>query len=215
MIPNPFSAKFIVFEGPDGCGKSTHIKRACDYIRKELNKTVITTKEPNKKGQWGSRIYEELAKPGGLHTTDPFGFQTWYACDSKINLHEIVIPHLRAGCIVISDRFRPSMCYAARHLDDIPVLIEMNKQIIGEDFIWPDAVIIFDVKAETAIERLKRKNIKLDEHEKFEVLRRTRYYYLKFANHFLIRNCHVVDGEATEDEVFERVKTILRKTLIE
>lgn len=211
MIPNPFPGKFIVFEGIDGCGKSTQANRTYDWLYRELRKTVILTKEPNRNGEWGSKIYVELNKPGGLHKTDPHGFQTWYACDSKINLREVIIPHLRAGCIVLSDRYRPSMCYGTHNPHNIPVLIEMNQQIIGEDFIWPNTILIFDVSAETAIARLKKKGSKLDEHERLEVLKRVRQNYLHFAN--IYKNCHFIDGEPSEDVVSEEAKNLIKQTL--
>lgn len=210
MIPNPFLGKFIVFEGPDGCGKTTQLVKTYDWLY-GLKLSVVKTKEPNKSGFWGSRIYEELAKPDGLHQTDPFEFQKWYACDSKINLRENVIPRLRAGCIVLSDRYRPSLCYSAKNLAEILALMEMNEKIIGEDFIWPDAVLIFVVSVKTTMKRLKEKGAVLDNHERIEVQKRVGKNYPKFAVNF--SNCHLIDGEESVENVFRAVKTILSRIL--
>ena len=210
MIPNPYLGKFFAFEGPDGCGKSIQIQKTYNWLSSTF-KAVVKTKEPNKNGEWGSRIYEELNKQSGLHISDSFGFQRWYACDSKINVRKEVIPRLRAGCTILSDRYRPSLCYGAKNKDDIRKLMIMNERIIGEDFIWPDAVLIFNVDTETCIERLRKKGRKLDEYEKLEILKRVRDNYLDFAT--MYRNCYVIDGMQSENQVFESVKSVLSKVM--
>jgi len=104
------------------------------------------------------------------------------------------------------------MCYGAKNKDDIRELMAINERIIGEDFIWPDTILIFDVSPETCIERLKQKGRKLDEHEKLEVLKRVRDNYLDFAT--MYRNCHVINGESYLEIIFESVKKILDPILL-
>ena len=114
MIPNPYPGIFIVIDGIDGCGKSTQINMLVDWLRHEVypvtsdptkpHRVVLGTKEPDKEGPFGRKIYEDLGKVDGLHTTDPYRFQMWYACDSKIHLRDKIIPRLELGGIVISDR---------------------------------------------------------------------------------------------------------------
>jgi dTMP kinase len=206
MIPNPYRGRFIALEGVDGCGKSKQLELLLGWIIRRGN-TVLTTKEPNKNGLYGSRIYKDLANPIGLNKTNPFGFQTWYACDSKENLRKRIIPQLRAGCSIITDRFRPSMVYGAKIPQEIAGLMAMNQSILGEDFIWPDATFIFDVRVETAIRRLREKNSKLDEHEKAEVLERVRSNYRYFSDAY--PECHLISGEGSPEDVFEKVKLIV------
>lgn len=212
MIPNlPSWGKFIVFEGIDGCGKTTQLLRTYHYLH-DRKLPVRKTKEPNKSGIWGAQIDEELAQPDGLHKTDPFGFQTWYACDSKENLREAVIPALRARCVVLSDRFRPSMVYGAKDASEILALMLSNQIIIGEDFIWPDVILIFDVSVETAIKRLEQKDRTLDEHEnKKALLEQVRANYLAFAK--MYPNCHIIDGEKTPEEIFNEILPIITKVI--
>lgn len=210
MIPNKFTGKFIVFEGLDGCGKTTQLLKTYIWLS-NLKLSVIKTKEPDKNSDWGSKIYEELRKPDGLHKDYPFGFQTLYASNSKVHLQKIIIPKLKSSHIVLSDRYRPSMCYGAQKPDEIQELMEMNQRIIGQDFIWPDATLIFDVSPEVGIARLKQKCVRPDEFEMIEIQRKVRRNYLYFYSRY--ENCYLIDGELPLDVVFLRVKEILSKVL--
>jgi len=216
MIPNPYKGKLFAFEGIDGSGKTKQCENAFQWLT-HLNSTwwlgisnpVLKLKEPNKDSEWGKKIYAELENPKGLHTTNPFDFQEWCAHDSKINLQTNVIPRLRSGWTVLLDRYRPSMCYGAKDSTEIPALMEMNEKIIGEDFIWPDLILIFDVTPETAIVRLQKKGAKLDEHEKFGIQKRVRNNYLRFSQ--MYKNCYIINGEFSEETVFKSVKSVLQE----
>lgn len=220
MIPNPYPGTFIVFDGIDGCGKSEQLGKTARFLKKDFRRSlpkgnclvVKETKEPSKDRFFGKRIYEDLARAGGLHEIDPFGFQAWFACDSKENLEDNIIRFLRCGCVMLSDRFRPSMVYGARNISEIPVLMLLNQSIIGASFIWPDAVLIFDVTVETAIKRLGQKGRILDGHEsKKTLLERVRNNYLLFAK--MYPNCHIIDAEEPPDRVFEKILPIVLATI--
>lgn len=228
MIPNIYPCCFFVVEGIDGCGKTEQFKRLLEYLRTKRI-SVIGTKEPGKDRVYGAEIYRDLRDPDGLHKTDPFRFQMLYARDSKEHLRKEVIPRLRAGCDVVSDRFRPSMVYGIRQpypkwadpsLSLVPSrfvdetmreLMKMNQAIIGEDFIWPDAILIFNVSTKTAIQRLQKQGKILDGHENHEVLNATRDNYFLFAKTY--PNCHLIDGEPEPEKVFEEVKNIVEPIL--
>jgi thymidylate kinase len=83
----------------------------------------------------------------------------------------------------------------------------MHGMIIGEDFIWPDAIFIFDVSTETSIARSRLKGRKLDGHETTAVLKRVRENYKFFAKTY--PNCHVIDGERTPEEIAADVQNII------
>lgn len=78
-MPNPYPGLLIAFEGIDGCDKSTQLTLAANKIEglTGFNGKIVKTKEPNRDSEMGKKICAELAKPDGLHQTDPLGFQTW------------------------------------------------------------------------------------------------------------------------------------------
>lgn len=212
MIPNPYPGAFFVVEGIDGCGKSEQVGRLFRGISVGIGSTVIRIKEPNKDGLYGKKIYEDLYKPNGLHVTNPFGFQRWHSCESKISLRNVVIPALRVGNIIISDRYRPSMVYGANNEAEIEELTRINEAILGEDFIWPDAIFILNVSVEEAIKRLMKKGRKLDGHEKKKVLYRVQANYRLFARKY--PNCYLINGNESIECIYSKISSIVQTVLI-
>ena len=225
MIPNPYNGKFIAFEGMDGSGKSKQLEMTEKWLRTlrqtpHRNFVVKTQKEPGKDRFWGKRIYEELdpKTTTGLPVTNLYGFQSWYAKDSKSHMPD-TIRFLEVGSVVLMDRYRLSMVFgipqlstADARIETLTKLMQLNQMIVGEHFIWPDASFIFDVSVETAIRRLKAKFKEagrgdFDEHEKADKLEIVRSNYLLFARTY--PNCHVIDAEGTPEEVFEKIKSII------
>lgn len=210
MIPNPYPGVFFVFEGGNGCGKSTQRDMVKAWLEK-LNIDPIMAKEPGKNRPYGKKICEDLHTPGGLHEVHPLSFQSWYACDSKENLETIIIPALMAGSIVLADRYRHSLVHSAKNDGDIESLLLMNRIILGEYFIWPDATFIFDATVENAIKRLRKKGRPLDGHESNrELLERTRQNYFKIAK---FRNCYLIDANRPPEVIFLDVKRIATEVL--
>lgn len=215
-IPNPYPGTFLVFDGVDGCGKSKQLEMANMWIgglrfsQKELAVKIV--KEPGKDRFFGARIYHDLYTPGGLHNTDPLGFQTWYASDSKENLRKHILPALRTGGVVLADRYRSSMVFGVNQPGDLEKLMMMHGMIIGEDFIWPDAIFIFDVSTETSIARSRLKGRELDGHENETVLKRVRQNYRLFAE--TLPNCHIIDGEREPEQIASDVRNIIVSALL-
>jgi len=212
VIPNPYPGSFFAFEGIDGSGKSTQFKLATQDLEEKLHshgyagvgKKVVTTKEPRSERFWGAHIYDDLFRQGGLHSHNLFGFQTWFALDSRDNYREVIIPALTHGKIVLSDRSRASMVFGAQTPLQIPELMRMNMSIIGPDFIWPDAIFIFDIDPEKAVARCRSAERRLDGHENIETLSVVRENYIALARDY--PNCHLVNAESTPAEIFEHVR---------
>ncbi len=213
MIPNPYPGLFVVFDGLDGCGKTVKLESLAEKLYGHLpnRKNIVPVKEPGKDRFWGAKIYEDLVKPNGQNKINPYGFQTWYACDSKENLVENIIPALRRGEVVLADRYRTSMVFGAATPDDIPRFIELNQSIIGEHFIWPDLIFIFDISVNTALERLGSKSVVLDEHERSEVLVRVRKNYLALPR--FVPNCVVINSEGDLEEVYKEVERVATEAI--
>ncbi|MEK7151416.1 MAG: hypothetical protein AAB784_01720 [Patescibacteria group bacterium] len=216
-IPNPFNGKLIVFEGIDGSSKTSQLETAeqnmCKSIAENHQKNIQVIKkfkEPQGKSFWGNRIYQELAKPHGLHESNPKLFQSWYAVDSVYQMPEIE-RFMECGCHIFMDRYRSSMVYGAKTKKDLSELMKMNQIILGKNFIWPDLILIFDISPETAIQRLTARGRAFDEHEKLVTLSRVRNNYLMFANTYA--NCQIINSEQEPEEVSKDVISAINTVL--
>ena len=146
--------KFITFEGGEGCGKSTQVRRLKSELEK-LGIRVLLTREPG-----GTALAEKIRTLLKDESEDP-------PCDraelllflaARAQLTEKVIaPALASGVWVISDRFSEStVAYQGygRGLP-LPLIRTANDFACGE--IRPDMTVLLDVDPATAEARMRRR----------------------------------------------------------
>lgn len=152
-----FPGLFVVLEGIDGCGSTTHAKLLAKAI-KSRGPEVVLTCEPST-GPIGGLIRQVLQRRLFVpDATGPRNFD-WstmallFAADRMDHLDSTVAPALRAGQVVVSDRYDlSSLAYqsvtAHSGSESIPWIRELNAQALR-----PDVTIVIDVPAEVAEER--------------------------------------------------------------
>ena len=164
-------AAFIVFEGGEGCGKTTQAKALASRLRR-LGFPVVLTHEPGGT-LLGNRLRRWVKWGKGVTTqTELFLFLS-----SRSQLVSRVIrPALERGSIVISDRFDPST-FAYQGFGrgmDMNFLNTVNSFVT--DGLHPDLVILLDISAEQG---LSRKKMKLDVFEREEFLFHQKVLFLQ------------------------------------
>lgn len=217
MIPNPYSGKYICFEGIDKSGKSEQFKRWGNVLRayhEAQFQKIFFTKEPDVEHESGREIYDLLCgkhpilKIEDLH---PFEFQSRYFRNRIWHYQARVIPNLAKEFHVISDRGVASMCFGASSPTDFKPLMGIQEQAFlgaGVDFICPDAILIYDVPADIAGQRLLAQGKEPDAFEKdLKFQMKVRNNYLAFAKQY--PNCYIIDGSGPAEEVFIKTKEIL------
>lgn len=208
MIKNPYSGKFIAFEGMDGCGKTTQCDKAVRYMLAGGEK-VLRVKEPNKEVLGGKLIYEMLFGRGsvGFSYMSPLQRQSHYFFNRMLHYTEVVIPALKAGINVLSDRSLASISLEGLVGEDLwQLLLAENYYFEMEEvpFIRPDLIMIYDVAPEIALQRLSEKDERRrDFFEQPDKLPQTRRSYLDFAKKFM-DFCQVVDASESADLVFSK-----------
>ena len=136
---------FISLEGGEGSGKSTAIKTIVPRLEK-LGYEVVLTREPG-----GTPIAEEIRNvilDKKNTNMDPMAEALLYAASRRQHIQEKILPALRLGKIVISDRFiDSSLAYqgGARGLG-IEKIYELNQY--ATDGLLPDLAIFFELKPE-------------------------------------------------------------------
>ncbi|MGE0480260.1 MAG: dTMP kinase [Phycisphaerae bacterium] len=93
------AGKLIVVEGTDGVGRSTHVAFLRQWL--EVNGYAVAETGWTRSKLVGKTIDE--AKMG--HTLSPLTYTLLYACDFADRLEKEIIPALRAGYIVLADRY--------------------------------------------------------------------------------------------------------------
>lgn len=221
MIINPYTGKLIAFEGIDASGKSWQYARWRNYFQafhpEEFVETIFT-KEPDIDHESGREIYDLLLK---RHTTKniadmhPFEMQSHYFRNRVWHYKNKVIPALEKGKDIMTDRSLASLCFGVASPAEFKPLIAIEEQFFlaaEVPFIWPDAILIYDVPAEVARERLMAQSKELDVFEQdMNFQMRARENYLAFAKQY--PNCHVIDGSGQQEEVFSKTKEILMPPL--
>lgn len=197
MEKNNFIGEFIVFEGLDGSGQSTQVKLLKSFLE-EKGRSVLATKEPTIDSSAGKKIKEALNEKIKI---EPLALQELYVQDRKEHLENKVIPALKNGQTVISDRyFFSTFAYGSSEGLTMEKLIEMNS-----DFLMPDKVFFLDVSPEVCLKRIEERGEGIQLFEKKEKLIKIKEKYLKLVNRF--DNIISIEGEKPIEEVFSQIKS--------
>jgi len=160
---------FIVFEGIDGCGKSTQAKMLAEWLENRGIQTHLTA-EPTKT-KLGGLIREILS---GKEEIDPNALALLFTADRYEHLATDILPALSDGKTVICERYYYStIAYQAAQGVDRTWLFEINKYALN-----PDLAVFLDVKPKTAMTRKEGKEI----FEERVFLEKVYGEYLKFTD---------------------------------
>ncbi len=202
MQKNKFHGKFIVVEGLDGSGSSTQIFRVVDFL-KENGRKIHITKEPTN-NLIGGLIRGQLS---GDWKSSPECLQLLFAADTAHHLKKEIIPLLKKGVTVISDRyFFSTIAFGSTKIEDRKWLIDINDR-----FILPDLTIFIKVSPEVCVERMKKSRFRIELFEEREKLEKTWKSYEKLTKEF--NNIKVVDGERSIQEISYEILNLIKKVI--
>ncbi len=197
--------RFVVFDGPDGSGKSTQFKRFADLVAK-AGVEVCQVREPG--GTMVGERVRQVLLDNDLHDQITLRCEMLLFMASRAQLvAERVRPALARGELVLADRFISSTLAYQGAAGGLPVeeIRAVGQVALGDH--WPDLVVVFDVDEQTAASRL---NPLLDRMEMKgrDYHRAVRQGYLDQAaidpDHYL-----VVDARDDAETVFDRLVTQL------
>ena len=204
-------ALFIVFEGGEGCGKSTQTRALCRRLSKDGFRAVLT-REPG-----GTRLGERVRrylKQTGETQISPLAELFLIATARAQLVSEIIRPELEKGKTIICDRFTPStLAYQGygRGLD-IDALRDVNS--IATDGLYPDLVVLLDIPVEAGLGRKKSRERDRFESQSLAFHARVRRGYLDMAKADPERWL-VVDGrlprKVIERTIWGKVSVLLKR----
>lgn len=140
---------FLVFEGPEGAGKSTQISRLAERLA-AVGRDVLLTREPGGT-RAGDAIRDVLLDPDQV--IYPLTEFLLYSASRAQLVAEVIRPALEAGRDVVSDRFTAaSVAYQGygRGLD-LDLVNELNDRVTGG--LRPDLTVLLDIEPEAGLRR--------------------------------------------------------------
>jgi dTMP kinase len=197
---------FITFEGIEGSGKTTQLRRLAERIPNS-----VVTKEPGGTPV-ADRIRAVLLDPESH--LDPIAEMFLFAASRRQNVIEVIRPALERGAVVLCDRFTDAtLAYQGfGRLLNLDQLRTLNAW--ATDSLTPHLTLVFDLPEEVGLTRARSRNAAATPHEgRFEAEdlrfhRRVREGYRSLAiaepQRFVI-----IDANGSIDEVWERMMSAL------
>lgn len=198
---------FITFEGIEGSGKSTQIRRVAELVR-----DAVVTKEPGGTPA-ADRIRAILLD--STTTLDPVAELFLFAASRRQHVVEVIRPALAAGQLVLCDRYTDAtLAYQGfgrlLNLDRLRMLNDW-----ATESLQPDLTLLFDLPEEEGLARARRRNEEAVHDEgRFEAEdlrfhRRVREGYLAMAQAEPQRYA-IVNASGGIDEVLARAHATLK-----
>lgn len=210
--------KYIVFDGMDGSGKGTQI----DALKEELGDRVVFTREPG-----GTPFAEEIRKlvrdnPLAAKSTPLNNFLLFWAAREEV-MHNLVMPALRAGKHVFSDRGDSStlafQIFGEENPDLSDLFLMLRQKFVfsaARDRREPDLYIIFDLPAEMARERVMNANRGELNHfdtRDLAYYERVRKGFQKFAD-YPYYPVKFIDATKTPERVHREIQMLLAGEMV-
>ena len=191
---------FVVFEGGEGAGKSTQVRRLADAVA-ALGHEVVVTFEPGATPT-GARLREILLDRETANLA-PMAEAMLYAADRAQHVATVVRPALERGAVVVCDRYvDSSIAYQAggRQLPESDV---RRLSTVATGGLRPDLTVLLDVPPQIGLQRLTGPGDRM-EAETVEFHERVRRTFLTLASQSRERYL-VVDGSTSVDRIHEVV----------
>jgi dTMP kinase len=213
--------KFITFEGLDGTGKSTQMRKLAAVLR-EAGHKVIETREPG-----GTPTAEKIRKvllDSGTSGLDPMAEMALMFASRAQHISEVIEPGLASGAIVLCDRFTDSTeAYqgSGRRLGSDAVL-ELHRVLCGD--LQPDLTLLLDSDPHASLNRARRRNERdartsSREHDENRFERETRAFFMRVHNGYvaIAKREHarvaVIDARGTPALTHLRIMDVVHRKL--
>jgi len=210
------SGTFVTVEGPDGAGKSTHLRRLHAELEAAGHPAVLTREPGGTRG--AEEIRRLIVEPREWGEWSPEVEMLLFKAARREHLERLIRPALAAGKLVLSDRFADSTrVYQGATRGDLRQLVDtLHELVIGAE---PHLTVIIDVDPDVVMQRLAARaeaDAAAAAEDRFERLgtefqHQLRAGYLRIAEEFPER-CVIVDGHGTQEAVYQTFRaTVLER----
>ncbi len=152
--------KFIIFEGNEGTGKSTHIRRLSEYLD-SINHKHIVTREPGGT-DFGEKIRAILLDMKS--ELDPLSEALLFYSSRIMNYRKIILEAINRGETVICDRFHFSTIVYQGMCENCKEVSDLHDALNAYFSEYISLVIYLDADLDTCLARMSRRDVS----DKFE-----------------------------------------------
>lgn len=206
---------FISFEGGEGSGKTTQIRRLESWFR-QRGREVVITREPG--GSPGAEEIRNLLLTGDPGRWDAVTEALLMFASRRDHVERTIRPALAEGKVVLCDRFADSSVAYQGFGHGLGAEFIRNLWQIAIDGFKPDLTLIFDLPVEVGLERAGARfaNISAAE-DRFE--RMGTEFHQRLRNGFIEiarknpERCEIVDANGDIDLVCERMISVVSNRL--
>jgi dTMP kinase len=153
--PHEYPGKLIVVEGIDGSGKTTQLGLLAKWLEAEGHRVTLT--------EWNSSALVKAATKAGKkkNALTPMTFSLLHATDFADRLLYKIVPPLKAGMIVLADRY----AYTAFARDTARGVHPQWVRDLYSFAVRPDLTMYFRVPIDVSMDRLLARRVKLKFYE--------------------------------------------------
>lgn len=203
---------FIVLEGIDGAGKSTQAKMLAKWFENK-GYEVVLTKEPTDTAF--GKLIRRLVLTGGKEgiidgaRISKEAEALLFAADRAEHVKKLIEPSLKAGKVVISDRyFYSSLAYQWARGLDLEWLINLNAFAPRADL-----VILLDLPVKESIKRINGRSIRSEFDKIVELQKKVRENYLKLAEKF--EEIRIINALDPVEDIHNDIVALVEHELLE
>jgi len=204
-LKDKFSGSFIVLDGPDGCGKSTHSKLLIQWL-KEQGVSTVGFRDPGDT-DIGEKIRQILLSPEHDAMDTRTEMLLYMAARAQLWAEKIA-PALEANQCVVLDRWLSSTCAYQGCAGGFGTEKVIKIATHCLERVWPDLTIILDVDLQTASQRLSRQLDRMEQ-KGDSYHQRVREGFLQLAKQQ--ENFLVVDATAEVETVHKKVIGVVKE----
>jgi len=198
----------ITFEGIDGSGKSTQIRRLKNFFKKNNIKNVIFTREPGG-STLGKKVKNLLINNNNNIISKEAQILLLIAARYE-HYEKLILPLLKKNKIVISDRYQDStFAYQCENNKGLHHLLTNLNYLLFKGF-QPDLTFLLDINPNVSLKRIsKRKTNNAFDKKNLSFYKKVRSSYLKLAK----KNSRikVINAETNQNDIFNKITNTIFK----
>lgn len=197
-------SRFLVFEGPDGSGKTSQLNLAAKFIKDNVKgQDPLILKSPG-----GSELAEVIRKNVLSRQGMPNEVRLHAMLLSMLSTTvELVQPAIQSGRWVLMDRYLLSTIVYQGLLagNSVYKIKEAINGVFDDKKIKPDAYFVYNVSPKTSMARIDARNETKTVFETKELIERMNPAY-QFSKSLVDENVFYIDGEGSIEEVWNRTR---------